>query len=221
VKDLAAAFQRDVRLFHAFPPAATRELARRSSVRRYGKGERLCHAGEPARSVWALLSGRVCVQRRHWNGRNLGIEIMVPGDVIGLPALTHWSYPSELQATLGSEAAVIPRSVLLELMDQEPLVARSLFSAITQRLRFAERQLFLAQEPVETRLVAALLYLSEKFGSRLPLTHEEIGQMAATTAETTMRKLKSLAELGLIRRRRGEVVIVDRVKLAGLLPEGA
>lgn len=214
---LEAVFQKDIRLFREFPAAAARGLARRSAVRRYSRGERVCEAGRPARSVWALLEGRVVVHRRHWNGRKVGIEIMVPGDVFGLPALTHWSSPSEIEAALDSRVAEIPREAMLKAMEEHAQVSRAVFALISRRLRFIESQLFLAQEPVETRLAAALVYLAEKFGPRLPLTHGEIGEMAATTPETTMRRLKLLAARGVIRRRRGEVEIVDADRLRALV----
>lgn len=210
-----------VRLFAAFSAEACGELARRAVVRRFGRGESLCRAGEPAREVWALLEGRVSVNRRHFGGRTVGIEIMVPGDVFGLPALLHWSYPSDIEATLPSVAAAIPREALLALMERDPAASRAILSTIIRRLRLVETQLFLAHEPVETRLAAALLYLAEKFGRRIPLTHGEIAEMAATTAETTMRRLKPLASRGLIARRRGEVVLLDEARLRRLLPEGA
>jgi CRP-like cAMP-binding protein len=197
-------------LFHGTDPKLLARLASRACVRRYVQGQFVCHAGEPAREVWTLLEGRVCVNRCSWKGGRVNIEIMVPGDVFGLPALSHWSYPSDIQATRESLVAAIPGKVILDEMIRHPKLAQSIVSAVSERLSFVQTQLLLSRESVECRLAAALLYLCHKFGKTLPLTSAEIGEMAQTTPETAMRKLKLFETAGLLKRSRGRVVVSDQ-----------
>ena len=66
-------------------------------------------------------------------------------------------------------------------------------------------------------LAAALLYLHHKFGTVLPVRRAELAEMAGTTAETAMRTLRRLEELGLVERRRGQIVIRDARRLRARL----
>lgn len=214
---LAGVFARRVRLFEGVDPSVLGTLAAACRQRACAGGEFLCHAGEPVRDVWALLEGRVGVHRCLWKGGRVGIEIMVPGDAFGLPALSLWSYPSDIQATRASVVAAIPRRALLEAMRNEPRLAQNLLTIMAQRVDFVESQLSLAQEPVERRLAAALVYLRRKFGPVVPLTSAEIAELAGTTPETAMRKLKVLEREGVLGRKRGCVIIPDEARLSARL----
>ena len=207
--DLPAFLKKRVLLFQGIDAALIARVAAAASTSSYAPGAFLCRAGEPARHVWVLLEGLVCVNRCTWKGGRVNIEIMVPGDAFGLPALSHWAYPSDIQAPRPSLVAAIPRRALLDEMTRQPKLAQRVVSIVAQRLDFVESQLFLAREPVERRLAAALLYLSRKFGPSVPMTSAEIGEMAQTTPETAMRKLKILERAGILRRRRGCVEIAD------------
>ncbi|MBI3552433.1 MAG: Crp/Fnr family transcriptional regulator [Elusimicrobia bacterium] len=200
-------------VFKGISPRLLARLAASASVRRFARGELICHSGERVRDIWVLLEGRVCVNRCSWKGGRVNLEIMVPGEIFGLPALTLWSYPSDIQAVRPSAAAAIPRQRLLDEIKGDPALAQSVFGVIAQRLDFIEAQLTLSREPVERRLAAALIYLGRKFGAEIALTSAEIGEMAQTTPETAMRKLKVFERDGLLRRSRGKVEIADLVRL--------
>jgi CRP-like cAMP-binding protein len=208
--DVAAFLAERTPLFRGTDANILARIAARATVRRYVEGQFICQVGETAKDVWALLEGRVCVNRCSWKGGRVNIEIMVPGDVFGLPALSNWSYPSDIEATRESLVAAIPAKAILDEMVNHPLLAQSIVAVISERLSFVQTLLLLSREPVECRLAAALLYLCHKFGTTIPLTSGEIGEMAQTTPETSMRKLKIFETAGLIRRSRGLVVVADR-----------
>jgi CRP/FNR family transcriptional regulator len=191
------------------PSQVLLELARAASPRRYSKGHFLCHAGDPARELWVLLEGRVSVNRCGLTGNRLCIEIMIPGDLFGLPALAVLRCPSEIQATQDSLVAVLPKEAVLRLVDRRPLLARELLLAIGQRLHYVETTLLLSREPLEKRAAAALVYLAHKFGATIPLTKTEVGEMAGAAPETAMRLLKSFEARGWVRRGRGGLVVTD------------
>jgi CRP/FNR family transcriptional regulator len=55
-----------------------------------------------------------------------------------------------------------------------------------------------------------------KFGTTLSLTREELGELAGTTTETTIRVLSKLKAGGIISSSRGKIVILDQGKLQAL-----
>lgn len=179
-------------------PAAARALAVAATVRRVPAGTALCEAGQPARELWVLLEGRVRVCRPLGNGGSVSLEVMLPGEAFGLPALACWNYPSDIEAAEDSLVAALPRAAVQAQMDGSPALSRSVLKTLGRRLAFLEAQVCLARRPVATRVAAALAYLDAKFGRKIPLTRAEIGALAGTTPETAMRVLKGFERAGLV-----------------------
>lgn len=196
-------------LLKRMPDDVVRALALAASHRRYAAGQHVCHAGDPAREIWLVQEGRVCVNQYSSNGGRLCIDIMVPGDFLGLAAVTCETYIWEVLAVRDTRTIVIPREAMLRMMDEHPELGREVLHIYAQRLQYVETLLYLSREKVEKRLAAALLYLHHKFGSSLSFTRAEIGQMAGTTAETAMRILKRLEGQDLLEGRRGQIIIRD------------
>lgn len=212
--DLFAFFRTSVPLFRRVPDAALHELTRGATgVRRCLKGQYVCRTGDPATEVWVVKDGRLSVNQCGWKGNRLSIEVMMRGDVSGLASIACRTYPGEVVVTRDTTLIVIPRQIMLRVIEHHPVLAREILYAYGQRLHYIETLLYLSREKVEKRLAAALLYLYHKFGFTLPFSRAEIGEMAGTTPETAMRILKLLEDRKLILRRSRQVIITD---LAGL-----
>ena len=200
--------KKSVRLFHVLPHPILQEISRDIIPVRYARGQYVCHTGDPATSIWIVREGTIRVHQHGWKGNNLSIEIMIPGDVSGLAAAVCCeTYPGDVVATQDTVIYVLPKEILVNLINRHPIVAKEILFAIGQRLHFIETMLYLSREPVEKRLVAALVYLYHKFGVSIPLTRQEIGEMAGTTPETTMRFLKKFEKRGYLKGYRGKVCI--------------
>lgn len=203
-----AAFFAAVPLLKSSPEAA-RSLAVAAKVRRVPAGSLLCEAGSPARELWVLLEGRVRVCRPLGDGSSVSLEVMLPGEAFGLPALACWRYPSDIEAAEDSLVAALPRATMLAQMERSPKLARSVLETLGRRLAFLEAQVSLARRPVATRVAAALAYLGAKFGRRIPLTRAEIGALAGTTPESAIRALKRFERDGLVAGARVGLTLVD------------
>src|SRR3569832_2782865 len=103
-----AEFLGRVALFKTSPQSA-RALAHGAKVRRVRAGTPLCEAGQPARELWVLLEGRVRVCRPLGDGGSVSLEVMLPGEAFGLPALACWRYPSGVEAAVDCVLAALPR----------------------------------------------------------------------------------------------------------------
>lgn len=202
-------FRSKVNLFDSLPDSALRELAGACVPGKYLKNEFVCRAGEPAASIWIVKEGLIQLNRCGLKGGNMAIEVLVPGDAFGFAALSDRTWPVNSMAMKPSHLFAISRDRMLEIMDRHPLVSKMVIFHFIQRLRFLGTQLFLSREPVEKRLIAALLYLSGKFGPEIQLTCADIGALAGTTPETTMRTFAHLRKAGSIQTSRGKVRIKD------------
>lgn len=205
------------RLFKRVSDQALRLIAQASRLRRYAPGEFVCRTGDPAREMWVVQKGRLCVRQQGWTGRVLSLEFMLPGDVSGLAALGCSTYPGEVAAMRDSRIIVIPIETVRTAVELHPELAREILYSYCSRIHYVETRLSLSREPAEKRLIAALLFLYGKFGFELPLTSAEIGATAGTTPETAMRALKSLERRGWLRRSRGRVEIADLAALKARL----
>lgn len=214
-----ADFLGGVALFKTSPSSA-RALAAGAKVRRVPAGTPLCEAGQPARELWVLLEGRVRVCRPLGDGSSVSLEMMLPGEAFGLPALACWRYPSDIEAVEDSVVAALPRAAALAEMERAPALARAVLEMLGRRLAFLEAQVTLSRRPVATRLAAALSYLGAKFGREVPLTRAEIGALAGTTPESAIRGLKRFEREGLIAGARVGVRLVEPEALRRLAAAG-
>jgi CRP-like cAMP-binding protein len=79
-----------------------------------------------------------------------------------------------------------------------------------------------SSQPVERRIAAMLLKLGDKLGEQresdlliqMPLSRQDLADMAGTTIETASRVMSQLRRAGLIRSGRRWVALVDRDRLA-------
>ncbi len=131
-------------------------------------------------------------------GNTISLEVMLPGEAFGLPAIACWKYPSDITAAEDSVVAALPREAVLAQMERAPAFARAVLETLGRRLAFLEEQMSLARRPASARVAAALVYLGAKFGRAVPLTRAEIGALAGTTPETAMRVIKRFERDGFV-----------------------
>jgi len=201
--------QNHVPLLRGVPETALRELASHASLRRSPVGHHVCRGGEPALELSFVQEGRLFVNQRSPEGNLQSIGLMVPGDVAGLMAVASPIFLWDVVVTRAALLIVVPRAAMLALIDRNAAVARAVLNGYGRRLRYVETLLYYSRERVDKRLIVTMIYLHQRFGSTLPLTRAEIGQLAGTTAETAMRRLRRFEERKLLERHRGKIVIKD------------
>lgn len=210
--DLASILRRSA-VFARVPARDLERLALSARLRRLKRGEFVCRSGDPAGSLFVVVSGRVSISRSGWEGGRRSTEFMAAGDVFGLPALASLTYPNDIQARAPSLVAALPKPEVLALVHRVPVLARTILEALAARLTFLETMLVLAGQPAGRRLASTLVYLREKFGRDVPLSRAEVAEMAGIAPETAMRLLRRFEDAGWVRRRPGGVAVVDEAAL--------
>lgn len=206
--------------FKRLTPAERRQLAAAAREKRYAKGETLFQAGEPSDAVWVVKTGRVHLMKFLADGKASTTCVMTPGEPFCcLPALDRQPYPVDAIAASDTVVIRIPQTAFHQAMERSPAFTQDALCLFCDRLRGVEEKSCMVYEPAEQRLAQVLLGLAKKFGATIPLTRQELAEIAGTTPETTIRTLSRFKRQGLIRSLRGTTTLLNAARLAVLVKQ--
>ncbi|MBC7247409.1 MAG: Crp/Fnr family transcriptional regulator [Actinobacteria bacterium] len=196
----------------------------------FPKGEYIFLECDPPRKLYVVVKGEVKLLKQTEDGREMIVEMAYPGEIFGEEAIFDGQpYPMTAQALDDVEVLSISRSDFFAFLRDNPDLALEIITELGTRLREAQNTIrALAMERVEWRIARVLLMLSRKAGTAgkdgvsidLPLTRQDIADMAATTVETAIRVLSNFKKLGLVDTDKGRIVLRDRKKLEDMVSEG-
>jgi CRP-like cAMP-binding protein len=206
-----------VRLFRELPPDLLRAVAARLRVKRVARGDFVFLEGDVARSLNLLAEGRVKVVRETEDGREVILRQIQPGEIFG--GAGGWGEPVYPASARAQEPAVVlqlPADAFTTLLREQPDFALAVIRELGTRLREAEARIRdLQSERVERRLARALLRLASKAGVPsdrgievgVPLTRQDLAELAGTTLSTASRTLAAWDQQGIIAAGRERVTI--------------
>jgi CRP/FNR family transcriptional regulator, polysaccharide utilization system transcription regulator len=221
-------FPRDASGLQAFIDEARgyanlRDLSHEQGVRILKAKESLFHEGSYPRQVYLVEKGRVKVYKASEDGRELIVQVAVPGDFIGyMELLNDTVYTTSATALEDVEVYYIAREDFVRLMHQNHDVAARLIRMLARNLADQEQNLIrIAYHSVRKRVADALLDLSEKYtrdGKTEPISmmRQDLAQMIGTAKETLIRTLSDFREEGLIRIEDNAITLVNTDKLRNL-----
>jgi CRP/FNR family transcriptional regulator, nitrogen oxide reductase regulator len=180
--------------FRGLPVGEMDRLVSVAQEIKHKKGETIFTEGDDATSVWVLRQGRLEIYKYTSDGKPRAIEIIQPKELYGTLCRLGASgrcYPCTAIASVDSISYRIADSVFLELFNRNPSVVSGVCALCSNRLNMMQELTCSSQEPVEKRIVRTLFQLSRSHGDSLPYTKKQIGELSATTVETTIRTLSS------------------------------
>lgn len=190
---------------------------------RGAKGETLLPAGMPVDGWYAVLTGLVKLQSVPKQGRRSAFLGVPAGDWFGEgSALRPEPRRYEVVALRDSELLCLPRAEFLALHARCLAFNESLAAHLNRHL--GQAMAIIEAGRLRTPEQRVALYLSPLFWPgrrRLPLTQDELGQLAGLSRQTVNRALRSLEQRGLVSLALGEVHLPDGEALAQFLAEAA
>ncbi|WP_345711334.1 Crp/Fnr family transcriptional regulator [Kineococcus glutinatus] len=190
--------------------------------RRFRREEVVFHAGDPAASMHALLSGHVSVSVTTPLGDTVIFAVLGPGALFG--ELSLLSPDATRSATVTAlepaETLAVSRERLMALRASEPALDRFLLDLVADYVRRQDVRLLEAlYVPADKRVLRRLLALVREYGggapgTTVPLTQEVLATMAGTTRPTANQVLRSAQEAGLLALERGRLTVLDPAGLA-------
>ena len=203
--------------FKRLPTVEQKRLAEVAREKRYAKGETIYREGEPCDAVWVVKTGRVHLMKFLADGKVSTTCVMTDGETFCcLPALDRKAYPVDAVAAEESIVIRVPIEEFHQAMTRSPAFTEQALCLFCDRLRQVEHRSCMAYEPVEQRLAQVLLTLAKKFGPTIPLTRQELAEIAGTTHESVIRTLSRFGKQGLIRSSRGKTTVLKSDQLQAL-----
>ena len=193
------------------------EIATVAAPHYFKKGEFIFHQGDPPEFFYIVQKGMVKTFKVSTFGKQIIVKIASFGDTLNASALFGEKHFVSAQAIDEVMVLSIRKKEYLSLVNKYPLIAMNIVTILGKGLDSEyERILDLIGETVEQRLCNFLFSLSVKFGTTLSLTREELGDLAGTTTETTIRVLSRLKAADIISSSRGKIIILNQTKLQTL-----
>jgi CRP-like cAMP-binding protein len=216
-----------------FAPLSDEErvgVARRLSPHDYQKDDYLFWEGEPAEWLVFVAEGQVKMIKHSESGRETILATFGPGQIVGeVGVLVGEVYPATAQALEPSSTLNLRRDDYVELVRQYPDLAWALILELGRRLQGAHETIrSLAVEKVERRVARVVLRMANTAGERLddgtvrisvPLSRQDIADMAGTVIETAIRALSKFQKQGLIETRGGHIVLLEAHRLVAIAEE--
>ncbi|MBI2058194.1 MAG: Crp/Fnr family transcriptional regulator [Nitrospirae bacterium] len=206
-----------VGLFRGVGETAMEAVIRPAKQRRIARGVFYFHQGDPARRLLILREGKVKFCQANSAGRQVTLKIIGPGQVLGSMAiLGDETYPFSAQALTATTAWEWDSAQVIRLMNRFPPIAMNALRIVLGRLEEMQKKYrYMATERVELRLARVLARLAEEHGKpvqagiviNLPLTRQELAEMAGTTLFTVSRILNQWKGKGFVRIGRGRVML--------------
>lgn len=201
-----------------------RRIMRAANRRRFKKGDIIFHEGDPGNSFHLLDKGRVKVSTVAESGDMTTLTILGRGSFFGEQALLSPGAirTSSVIALEAAETLTLSHDTFEALRDADRAVDRLLIEVLSQQVQRLTGQVREAMfVPADERIVRRLIDLTEIYHPGddggpsgpvvIPLTQDELGQLAGTTRPTVTRTIKSLAPN--VTSVRGKITVADPAAL--------
>ncbi|WP_256004610.1 MULTISPECIES: response regulator [Pedobacter] len=190
-------------------------------IRHIKKKQVIYYEDDTANGIYLVVSGNVKTVKIAEDGRELLTGMYGPDEYFGVAALlASDTYRDTAEATEDTSICLLPRAHLEELFVKFPDVASQFIRLLASNVLNKEEQLLqLAYHSVRKRMSEALLRLVKPGAQEPPaisISRDNLAAMAGMATETVSRILSDFKEEGLIERKAGSIVILNRQKLAGM-----
>jgi CRP/FNR family cyclic AMP-dependent transcriptional regulator len=214
-------------LFGTLGEAERTAVAARMRRVQFTPDQMIFSRGDPGREVYLALEGRIRLSVLSSEGRELSFDLAAgPGHVFGeIAALDGGERTASATAIGHVQAMVLPREVMLELIERNPALALATIRLLCQRLRQTDQRLeAIALHRIEVRLARLMLSFlkrqpdapkSGKAKLELGMSQSELGLLVGASRPKVNQALTALEEMGAIERS-GSAYICDIEELEGV-----
>ena len=203
-------------LISSWGAAELQDLLERAQLCPMKKGDVLLHQGDGGDYLIILLDGTIRVSMVASNGREIILDYLEPGSVIGEIALLDGGERTASVTALGEGKYLKLRAqTFREVLEKHPSVAWRLLGVMARRLRNAnntiESDRAFASGPRLARTLQRLMQTgAEGAALRLDLSQSELGAFAGISRENINRQLGAWSDAGIVALESGRVRVLDR-----------
>jgi CRP/FNR family transcriptional regulator len=206
-------------LLQGVPQDDLRRLAQTTNRRGYQADEVVFYQGDEADRVWLVASGRVKIVYHELDGREIILEIISPGEAFGGGVLFFPAHPATGKALEDCELVSFSTQMYENFIADQPQIALRVLRMLGIRHLAMINMQILAGERVERRMAHILLKLALRIGRQdeegtlitIPLSRQDLADMACTTLETAIRTISRFTKSGILSTRRGGYLVVNNL----------
>jgi len=213
---------RDLRfipLFSELNENDLKEIIQCSVTQIYKKDNMVLIEEEIGSTMFIILSGRVKISRISEEGREVILSILMDGDFFGEMAILDGQTRSANAMTLeDTELMIIRRENFLRMLRDYPQIAINLLKELAHRLRRSDSQIkSLSLQNALGKVASTLVRIADDSGvikqGQVEIAHlppqQDLANMAGTSRETISRVIKSLGQLGYVRKEGSKLIILN------------
>lgn len=202
-------------------------LAQASRLCTVSRGEAIWGHGAEVDFFGVVHKGFVQMVKTSPTGVEATIEVIGPTQVFGLLGiLDNEGCPLRAEAMTDVSFLRVPKTHFRAIYDSSPAMKEILLRRTIGRLRSTQNLLaLLSGGRVEQRVSAILLTLARSYGEetpqgvhlQIPITRQELAQLAGTTIETAIRTVSRWQKEGLVTTKDHHITLRDPEKLRQLI----
>jgi len=196
-------------------PKELRDILRESGRRlRYDRGDALFVEGDHPRHVVLIEHGQVKIERSTADGSAVTIAVRGPGELVGELACLDGRGRSATVVALGTVVAVlVPLMRFRELLNTNAPLVYAILIRTVLRIRESDRwRVEYGALATGRRVARALAERTRGAGEGafvIHTTQQELADGLGISRESVVRALRVLQESGLVRTRRGSILVPD------------
>ncbi|MGK0289359.1 MAG: CRP-like cAMP-binding protein [bacterium] len=195
----------------------------------YPKNLTLYSSGEPGDQVFYINHGEIRISRSTNDGKEITLDILRQGSVFGeVESFQASERRNTAMVKKDSIVHCVSRELLMDRVKSDPKLAYWLIDVVSKKQLKTENLLEnLLFKSANAKVANLLLDLANAYGSNdtdgilidYPITHQEIGNIIATTRETVSYAFMEFRQLGLIGTVKRKTVILDQEGLQSIAAE--
>jgi CRP-like cAMP-binding protein len=183
---------------------------------KFEKNQYLFWEGDPANKMFVIKSGRVRLLKTAASGKEMVLEVMVPGQICGGHALFADTHRNSGQAVEPTIAYGLSHDSYDQLLSKYPEIARGIIKYLGAKLMDAHDVIIsLVSSKVDSRIASVIVRLCENHGTpskdgiliNIRLTRRDIADIVGSTVETTIRTISKFQKKGLLSTVSGRLLI--------------
>ena len=208
----------DWRLLAGFPEEDVQRLIAIARRRRFDRNEVVFHRDDPGDSLHLIAKGRFAIRIMTPLGDTATIAVRGPGESFGEMALVGDS-PRRTATVVALEEAetyAVYKDDFHRLRAEHSSIDEVLFAFLVGEVRMLNERLLEALYISADRRILRRLHdlVQDVPGAEIPLTQEELAELAGTTRSTVNRVLRDEERRGTVALSRGRTRVLDPTQVA-------
>ena len=195
---------------------------------RYAKGEVLFRRDDPGDALHVVMSGTVKVHNSTAEGRDVILNFLRAGDLVGEIAVLDGG-PRTASASMleAGEIFRIGRRDLMPALHESPDALFELLAILCEKLRATSDIVETNLRKMDARFAGGLMRLCQAYGRRTPAgividlsaTQTDLGAYLGLSRENASRQIAKLSRAGILRAEGSTLVVLDEPAVARLAEE--